>query len=31
VRIRDGKLVPGQRLVEAHIVYATGSSRGKVR
>jgi len=31
VRIRDGKLVPGQRLVEADIVDATGSSRGKVR
>ena len=31
VRIRDGKLVPGQRLVEADIVRATGSSRGKVR
>lgn len=31
VRIRDGKLVPGQRLVEADIVEATGSSRGKVR
>lgn len=31
VRIRDGKLVPGQRLVEADIVRSTGSSRGKVR
>jgi DNA-binding GntR family transcriptional regulator len=31
VRIRDGKLVPGQRLVEADIVQATGASRGKVR
>lgn len=31
VRIRDGKLVPGQRLVEADIVRATGGSRGKVR
>jgi DNA-binding GntR family transcriptional regulator len=30
-RIRHGRLVPGQRLVEADIVQATGSSRGKVR
>jgi DNA-binding GntR family transcriptional regulator len=30
-RIRLGKLVPGQRLVEADIVDATGASRGKVR
>jgi DNA-binding GntR family transcriptional regulator len=30
-RIRQGRLVPGQRLVEADIVAATGSSRGKVR
>jgi DNA-binding GntR family transcriptional regulator len=29
--IRDGRLVPGQRLVEADIVAATGASRGKVR
>jgi DNA-binding GntR family transcriptional regulator len=31
IRIRDGKLVPGQRLVEADMVRATGASRGKVR
>lgn len=30
-RIRHGRLVPGQRLVEADIVTATGASRGKVR
>jgi len=30
-RIRHGELVPGQRLVEANIVEATGCSRGKVR
>jgi DNA-binding GntR family transcriptional regulator len=30
-RIRQGRLVPGQRLVEAELVAATGSSRGKVR
>jgi DNA-binding GntR family transcriptional regulator len=30
-RIRLGKLVPGQRLVEADIVDATGASRSKVR
>jgi DNA-binding GntR family transcriptional regulator len=30
-RIRHGRLVPGQRLVEADIVTATGVSRGKVR
>jgi DNA-binding GntR family transcriptional regulator len=30
-RIRQGRLVPGQRLVEADIVTATGASRGKVR
>lgn len=30
-RIRLGRLVPGQRLVEADIVTATGASRGKVR
>src|SRR5690606_1199810 len=30
-RIRHGRLVPGQRLVEADIVAATGASRGKVR
>jgi len=30
-RIRRGRLVPGQRLVEADLVEATGSSRGKVR
>ena len=30
-RIRLGRLVPGQRLVEANIVAATGASRGKVR
>jgi DNA-binding GntR family transcriptional regulator len=29
--IRHGRLVPGQRLVEADIVAATGVSRGKVR
>jgi DNA-binding GntR family transcriptional regulator len=29
--IRHGRLVPGQRLVEADIVKATGASRGKVR
>lgn len=29
--IRHGRLVPGQRLVEADIVAATGASRGKVR
>lgn len=29
--IRHGRLVPGQRLVEADIVEATGASRGKVR
>lgn len=29
--IRHGRLVPGQRLVEADIVKATGVSRGKVR
>jgi len=30
-RIRNGRLVPGQRLVEADIVKASGASRGKVR
>jgi DNA-binding GntR family transcriptional regulator len=30
-RIRNGRLVPGQRLVEADIVGATGASRAKVR
>jgi DNA-binding GntR family transcriptional regulator len=30
-RIRRGSFVPGQRLVEADIVAATGASRGKVR
>jgi DNA-binding GntR family transcriptional regulator len=30
-RIRHGRLVPGQRLVEADIVRETGASRGKVR
>lgn len=30
-RIRQGRLVPGQRLVEADIVAATGASRSKVR
>ncbi len=30
-RIRNGRLVPGQRLVEADIVKATGASRSKVR
>lgn len=30
-RIRLGRLVPGQRLVEADIVAATGASRSKVR
>lgn len=30
-RIRNGRLVPGQRLVEADIVRETGASRGKVR
>ena len=30
-RIRIGRLVPGQRLVEADIVATTGSSRSKVR
>lgn len=30
-RIRNGRLVPGQRLVEADIVEASGASRGKVR
>jgi DNA-binding GntR family transcriptional regulator len=30
-RIRHGRLVPGQRLVEADIVAATGASRSKVR
>lgn len=30
-RIRLGRLVPGQRLVEADIVEATGASRSKVR
>jgi DNA-binding GntR family transcriptional regulator len=30
-RIRRGRLVPGQRLVEADIVAATGASRSKVR
>jgi DNA-binding GntR family transcriptional regulator len=30
-RIRNGQLVPGQRLVEADIVRASGASRGKVR
>jgi DNA-binding GntR family transcriptional regulator len=30
-RIRNGRLVPGQRLVEADIVNATGVSRSKVR
>lgn len=29
--IRHGRLVPGQRLVEADIVASTGASRGKVR
>jgi DNA-binding GntR family transcriptional regulator len=30
-RIRHGRLVPGQRLVEADIVAATGASRSRVR
>ena len=30
-RIRNGRLVPGQRLVEADIVRESGASRGKVR
>ena len=30
-RIRSGRLVPGQRLIEADIVRETGASRGKVR
>ncbi|HVY64674.1 MAG TPA: GntR family transcriptional regulator [Gammaproteobacteria bacterium] len=30
-RIRQGRLVPGQRLVEADIVAATGASRSRVR
>lgn len=30
-RIRQGRLVPGQRLVEADLVAATRTSRGKVR
>lgn len=30
-RIRLGRLVPGQRLIEADIVRETGASRGKVR
>jgi DNA-binding GntR family transcriptional regulator len=30
-RIRMGKLVPGQRLIEADIVRETGASRSKVR
>ena len=30
-RIRVGKFVPGQRLVEADIIKATGASRAKVR
>lgn len=30
-RIRMGRLVPGQRLVEADLVEATGASRSKVR
>jgi len=30
-RIRNGRLVPGQRLVEADLVRACGVSRGKVR
>lgn len=30
-RIRAGRIVPGQRLVEADIVRATGASRGRVR
>jgi DNA-binding GntR family transcriptional regulator len=30
-RIRNGRLMPGQRLVEADIVTASGASRGKVR
>jgi DNA-binding GntR family transcriptional regulator len=30
-RIRLGRLVPGQRLVEADLVEATGASRSKVR
>lgn len=30
-RIRLGRLVPGQRLVEADVMAATGASRGKVR
>lgn len=30
-RIRNGRLVPGQRLVEADIVRSSGASRGKVR
>ncbi len=30
-RIRTGRLVPGQRLIEADIVRDTGASRGKVR
>ncbi len=29
--IRTGRLLPGQRLIEADIVRATGASRGKVR
>lgn len=30
-RIRHGRLVPGQRLIEADIVAATGASRSRVR
>ncbi|HMB72556.1 MAG TPA: GntR family transcriptional regulator [Gammaproteobacteria bacterium] len=30
-RIRRGRLVPGQRLVEADVIAQTGASRGKVR
>lgn len=30
-RIRLGRLVPGQRLIEADVMAATGASRGKVR
>lgn len=30
-RLRRGRLVPGQRLVEADIIAQTGASRGKVR
>jgi DNA-binding GntR family transcriptional regulator len=30
-RIRHGRLVPGQRLIEADVMAATGASRGRVR